>query len=698
MGGMKALVFGIAVVSALVPQAALALSGDVFLISPDDGLWTQKTNNTLGFSFNFTDPGYGMALCTLSVGGATFTGPTLKDAETEFKIPTDFPAGTITWNVSCENDTTIISGNRVIHVDRTPPAVILISPADAGTAESPVPFRFRYTDALSPEADCNLYTNGTFKGHVTAENNTQTQMDVAAADGQYSWFVNCTDPAGNSATSGTRHVSVYTPPTLSSVSIDSPEDSQDTTVVDVELTTNNPASWCGTSLDGEENITLDNSSGTSWYVTMYGIPEGEHRITAWCNDSHGLVSSEKTFTVVTTGLLITITSPENTTYWMASIIPVRASLSKNGQSCSMNVDSGSPIDMGSVSAKLWNYTIGGLDIGQHTVSVTCMTTTGIENTSEVSFTTSGKECESDTVGACTGSEECISGKCVGLECTGCKHAENHSCVSYECCSDFECPVSQRCDLNSCEDIECDCGVVKNHTCVEYECCSNFDCGQNEKCDLSAHRCDKNTILLMVQKSAMTGQPVEVSAVDNNGDPLEDVRITVTYESGESESLLTDSTGTATFTMKETGGVDISGDLSGYDGESLVMEGVPGFNWGVLLAVMIGLAAVAGAYFYWNTMAKSSPLSLKKSVSGENISLRVRNRGTEPAMNVFIMDTVPSGAFIGSDVMPGIEDIGNESHLTWTASLEPGEEIVITYRATSTSKGFFVRWGDDEYAG
>ena len=43
-----------------------------------------------------------------------------------------------------------------------------------------------------------------------------------------------------------------------------------------------------------------------------------------------------------------------------------------------------------------------------------------------------------------------------------------------------------------------------------------------------------------------------------------------------------------------------------------------------------------------------------------------------------------------------ENFGAESHLTWFASMDVGEEIVINYQAATTSEGFSVRIGEDEY--
>ncbi len=88
--------------------------------------------------------------------------------------------------------------------------------------------------------------------------------------------------------------------------------------------------------------------------------------------------------------------------------------------------------------------------------------------------------------------------------------------------------------------------------------------------------------------------------------------------------------------------------------------------------------------------------MKKEVSGQSVTLKVKNRSGEYIQNVLITDDVPADAFISCGMTPRIERLASEDHLTWFAAMDAGEEITINYQATQTSEDFFVKIGDEEY--
>ncbi len=100
-----------------------------------------------------------------------------------------------------------------------------------------------------------------------------------------------------------------TPPFLT---ITSPQNmSYNSKSILANVTLNEAGSWCGRSLDGTTNVTM-NGSGTIWYNLMPSINDGSHNITFYCNDTVGNMNSTlMDFSVDATPPNMTIASPIN---------------------------------------------------------------------------------------------------------------------------------------------------------------------------------------------------------------------------------------------------------------------------------------------------------------------------------------------------------------------------------------------------
>jgi len=133
--------------------------------------------------------------------------------------------------------------------------------------------------------------------------------------------------------------------------------------------------------------------------------------------------------------------------------------------------------------------------------------------------------------------------------------------------------------------------------------------------------------------------------------------------------------------------------SGYEDRAARVEVVQSMNPIWFIAAFIMTIVIAGAFFYWRQMP---PFELEKQVTGQDVTLRIRNRSADHIPRLLIMDTLPAMALASAQISPSIESIGNEDHLTWEAEMEPGEEIAISYQANATSEGFVIRVGDHEY--
>ena len=73
-------------------------------------------------------------------------------------------------------------------------------------------FGFNATDGLSSNFSCRLYLNATAYGtNSTVLNNTPTNITSSQIpDGSYSWYINCSDLAGNIGLSAARNITIIT--------------------------------------------------------------------------------------------------------------------------------------------------------------------------------------------------------------------------------------------------------------------------------------------------------------------------------------------------------------------------------------------------------------------------------------------------------------------------------------------------------
>jgi hypothetical protein len=462
----------------------------------------------------------------------------------------------------------------------------------------------------------------------------------------------------------------------------------------VSLSIDINADWCGLSVDSGSNVTMSEASSSSWTYNITGLSEGEHDLDVWCNDSSGSwIINSTSFRVMLTAFNIDLKVPENRTYWGITSLDVIADTIRDASSCWFYLESTGPYVMSNYSSRSWFYNLSSISAGSFSVRIECDDTSGFSNSTSRVFTVKSAECESNITGTCTGSQQCVSGSCENIVCAGCSYASNHMCVLYECCSDQSCLDTQQCANNECTQITCECGEIQNHTCIEYECCSNFDCDTGQQCDLSIHMCILSSITIRAPDVVTAGSTFEIRIVNQDGLPIEGARVTIVFASGYNETLVTGAEGTISTVARESGSLRITAEAAGYERKTVTKEVSAGFDWMLVVALLIIMAVVGGGIFYFRQLP---PIQLKKIINGQNITLKVKNRENEQMNNVLIMDTVPSGAFLSCSVSPRVETFGREDHITWFAALNPGEEIAINYQAMQTPDTFSVRIGEDEY--
>jgi hypothetical protein len=172
-----------------------------------------------------------------------------------------------------------------------PPAIIMLSPSDVVYVSHPVWFNLTVSEDVQW---CVYSLNGS--ANVSMLNVSAVMWydrNYTLQDGRY--FVNftCNDTTGNVNSSGT-YFNVSAPPF---VSISSPlNQTYNSAAAQFSINTSQPASWCGYTLDGAENVTMSNTSHTLWQSSV-SAGESPHSVAFYCNDSEGYGSAIVSFAV-----------------------------------------------------------------------------------------------------------------------------------------------------------------------------------------------------------------------------------------------------------------------------------------------------------------------------------------------------------------------------------------------------------------
>jgi len=130
------------------------------------------------------------------------------------------------------------------------------------------------------------------------------------------WQVWANNTINEWKTTGLQNLTTTKPPPT--ISILSPENkTYPTNNIELIFNVNEPTSWMGYSLDGQENVTITGNT------TIVGLLDGAHTATLYANDTAGNMGSSDAvyFTVDTVSPNVEILSPQNKTY-TTSIIPL----------------------------------------------------------------------------------------------------------------------------------------------------------------------------------------------------------------------------------------------------------------------------------------------------------------------------------------------------------------------------------------
>ncbi len=393
----------------------------VNLIAPLSG--TISNVSSVTFSFNTTDDASTTMNCSMYIDGIlNQTNTSVQNGTTTvFPLVSGIPDGFYRWNVTCtdQSNNLGVSAARNFTVDTTVPSVTLNSPYNLSLLNSSsVSFNFTATDNLAQKMSCLLFLdNVPNQTNSSVNNNTATVFNVSGiSDGNHTWYVNCTDNAGNANTSETR--SFNSSSVLPNIALNSPANGASYTsstpiTVNLIFTATDamsPTMNCSLYLDGLLNYT--NASVVSGSPDQISVLTalGSYAWNVTCRDIFNNTNSSATY----------------------------------GFTISSGGGGGGGGGGGSGGGG-GGYGGGGGGGG------------GIESpiipTGNVTLEHPVPQKNACALDAdCSGSEACLGGTCKPMNGT-CGFAANHTWHSYECCADADCPVANICVAHKCEVLD-----------------------------------------------------------------------------------------------------------------------------------------------------------------------------------------------------------------------------------------------------
>jgi parallel beta-helix repeat protein len=201
-----------------------------------------------------------------------------------------------------------LMNNMIPPLETTPPTISIVSLENRAYATSNITLSLVLDEAASW---IGYSLNG--QENVTVTGNTTL---TGLADGNYSLTVYAKDVFGNEGASETVSFTVDT--AAPSVSLLSPQN-QTYTSTDVPLTftLNEPASWIGYSLDGEDTVTVAGN------ITLAGLSSLSHEVAVYARDAAGNTgNSETVYFSVESGLQWPVLSPATFAIAFIAIIAV----------------------------------------------------------------------------------------------------------------------------------------------------------------------------------------------------------------------------------------------------------------------------------------------------------------------------------------------------------------------------------------
>ena len=267
-------------------------------VTPNTPNNTWTANNQSSLNFTSVDVVSATTNCSLFIDSLLYNASVIANRSTITSITPNatLPEGPHTWYVNC-TDSVGNAGNstpETINIDKTAPVVSLVTPNNTWSTTATPALAFNYTDA-STNASCTLFVGGAARGTSSpVANNTNTAITASASisQGNSSWYVNCTDLAGNTGNSSNR--TIFVDSIAPTVTIQSPADNMQTTSGTADLlytvsdsNTGIDMSGCSYQFNSGAAVSVANCSN----VTGLSLIPNVNTITVFATDNAGNIGS-----------------------------------------------------------------------------------------------------------------------------------------------------------------------------------------------------------------------------------------------------------------------------------------------------------------------------------------------------------------------------------------------------------------------
>ena len=194
------------------------------------------------------------------------------------------------YDVSNRGGETAITNNLTTIIDRTPPSVSLIAPADNSFLNvTSVNLDFNAIDNYDTNLDCNVVVNGN-PNPTTGTGNLS--YNLAVTDGVYTWSISCTDEVSLVGTSSTNMFTVDNSAPNITLSVLSVNDRGNNVIIDAQITDVGSGvdqnSITAEIIDTNNNITsVTINNGQIIYPTSTSTIPGIYTISVSASDNLG---------------------------------------------------------------------------------------------------------------------------------------------------------------------------------------------------------------------------------------------------------------------------------------------------------------------------------------------------------------------------------------------------------------------------
>jgi hypothetical protein len=286
---------------------------------------------------------------------------------TNYLFNLTLPEGDFAWNcLACDNtNCSFAASNRTLTVDTTNPTLSVQLPPD-GKAYNTTTIPLNYTVSDIHLANCWYYNESINISLASCANTTFNQ----AAEGNHYLIVYSNDTAGNLASVRVNYSVDLVKPT---VSVQSPVIGtiyNTTNAIDLNYTARDSRvrDSCWYILDAGAPVIISGCLNT----TLTGLSNSNHSLSVYANDTAGNSNfTSLTFIINVTGMVVSIVSPLNSTYWNTTAISVNATTNRPATKCNYTLDGGASITMTNTSSLNWNATVTSLSEGLHNITFNC---------------------------------------------------------------------------------------------------------------------------------------------------------------------------------------------------------------------------------------------------------------------------------------------------------------------------------------